>query len=356
MCAIRIVGAIPSDLPTPALIDQSRCARARRPMVMMRGAPVAGFAAGVDDVVAGSDDPVRQPVVAHEPRDVLHRVRLLRARGRRRDVVRRDRRADLRQPARSAIGAAWAPRATARPISARRVCMASASAKGMSGPAASPLAGRTAPKMQARFVRQSGAARGRVPRRAHRRAIGVDRPGRASSCRHRSVPAGRPARISAGREASRTPSGRQGLAMMARPRRRPPVAHGARVSPQRPATAGDAERLPDPAARDPPRAGAPRPSGYGFGRPARPATAPRAASPRAAAPRSRRSSPPRFGAPPSRIEADANGAPAHPGSSTPAPADHPPRNPPERQSPPRWRSSLGSSCRSGIAPGWEFLP
>jgi len=38
--------------------------------------PVPGFAAERDDVVVGSEYPVRQPVVAHELPDVLDRVQL----------------------------------------------------------------------------------------------------------------------------------------------------------------------------------------------------------------------------------------------------------------------------------------
>ena len=38
--------------------------------------PVPGKAAVVEDVLVGSEDPVREPVVAHELPDVLDRVQL----------------------------------------------------------------------------------------------------------------------------------------------------------------------------------------------------------------------------------------------------------------------------------------
>ncbi len=64
--------------------------------------------------------------------------------------------------------------------------MASVSAKGMTSPAALPLAGQIAPKRYAHIVRWSFAAFGRVPRRAQRRVIGSFRPMRSSSRHHSS--------------------------------------------------------------------------------------------------------------------------------------------------------------------------
>src|SRR3954452_11296453 len=54
--------------------------------------PVPGETAVAEDVAVGREDPVRQPVLAHELPDVLNRIELWRPRRERRkgDVVRRD--------------------------------------------------------------------------------------------------------------------------------------------------------------------------------------------------------------------------------------------------------------------------
>ena len=62
---------------------------------------------------------------------------------------------DMCRPACSRITTAWAPRSTARLVSAGRRPIAGVSAQGMTSPAASPLAGRIAPKMYPHFVRWS---------------------------------------------------------------------------------------------------------------------------------------------------------------------------------------------------------
>jgi hypothetical protein len=60
----------PRRIPSPH--DHDRWAQSRMPMDMM-------VQAVVDDVVVGCEDPVRQPVIAHELPDILHRVELGRA-------------------------------------------------------------------------------------------------------------------------------------------------------------------------------------------------------------------------------------------------------------------------------------
>ena len=96
-----------------------------------------------DDVVVAVEDPVREPVVAHELPDVLDRVQLGRARWQRQDGdVRGTTRARARcQPARSRMRTAWAPGATVALISARCSCIAGVSQNGMTIPAPLPLGG-----------------------------------------------------------------------------------------------------------------------------------------------------------------------------------------------------------------------
>src|SRR3954453_13042497 len=100
-------------------------------------------------------------------------------------------------PARSISMTPWAPGATACATSARCRVIAGVSHRGRTRAAPLPCCGQTAPKMSTALVLWSCGARGRVPRRAQRRAILVFWPTRASSCHHssRGVPFGRPARI-----------------------------------------------------------------------------------------------------------------------------------------------------------------
>ncbi len=48
---------------------------------------VPGVTAVIDDFLVGAKDPVRQPVLAHELPDVLHRVQFRRARRQRQECV-----------------------------------------------------------------------------------------------------------------------------------------------------------------------------------------------------------------------------------------------------------------------------
>ena len=64
----------------PTVIDQNPCAHLRMPrghdLPWLVDEVVPGLAAQRDDVFVGFEDPVRQPVVAHELPDILHRVQL----------------------------------------------------------------------------------------------------------------------------------------------------------------------------------------------------------------------------------------------------------------------------------------
>src|SRR3712207_6095915 len=112
--------------------------------------PVPGVAAVVDDGLAGREDPVREPVVAHELPDVLHHVELgaLRRQRDRCDVRRhRPTLADMCQPAWSSSSTACAPGATPAAISARCGSIAAVRQCGSTSAAPLPPLGQTAPKM-----------------------------------------------------------------------------------------------------------------------------------------------------------------------------------------------------------------
>lgn len=86
-----------------------------------------------NDVVVAFEAPVREPVFAEEPPDILHRVQLGRARRQRQDghILWHDESAGEMHPARSRISTACASGTATALISARWACITAVSQKGM---------------------------------------------------------------------------------------------------------------------------------------------------------------------------------------------------------------------------------
>ncbi len=110
---------------------------------------VAGVAAMLDDIFVAAEDAVGEPVVAHEPPDVLDRIELGR-------TWRQGDDGDIGGPAGLGRGVpagliqtttAWASGATAPDISSGWSVMAAPLQNGGTGPAPLPSCGRMAPEI-----------------------------------------------------------------------------------------------------------------------------------------------------------------------------------------------------------------
>ena len=109
---------------------------------------VPGLAAQRDDVFVGFEDPVRQPVVAHELPDILHRVQLGRSWRQRQDGdVVGDRQLGRQVPTGLIDDQHRMGAGIDGGTDLRCAAMASVSHQGMTSPAPFPFAGQIAPKI-----------------------------------------------------------------------------------------------------------------------------------------------------------------------------------------------------------------
>ena len=142
----------PGKQVIPTVIDQNPCAHLRMPRDMIfHGWSMRLFQAWQHsaNVFVGFEDPVRQPVVAHELPDILHRVQLGRSWRQRQDGdVVGDRQLGRQVPTgliddQHRMGAGI----DGGTDSMRCAAMASVSHQGMTSPAPFPFAGQIAPKI-----------------------------------------------------------------------------------------------------------------------------------------------------------------------------------------------------------------